>query len=342
MSDNGRLSACYIPLSSIMPLASRLQYYRRIVDAYFLRDQSHLTFWHDSPQVNQNAPSNQIGEYYMPFLGKADYRGPHDSAGIPLLDYRGAIGLQYNPIAISQWGLGNFNFFLRTGEENRKDRFLRAANWLCDRLEQNSFGVWVWNHQFDWEYRNVLKAPWYSGLAQGQGISLLVRAAQASGERRYMDAAQRAFGSFLKRVHEGGVTVIHRDDIWFEEYVVDPPTHILNGFMWAIWGVYDYFLATRDGTARQLFKEAVHTLGRNLACYDLGFWSLYERSGTLLPMIASPFYHRLHIAQLKVMYLMTGDEVFARYADRWQHYIGSRAKRTRAFCYKSVFKLCYY
>jgi heparosan-N-sulfate-glucuronate 5-epimerase len=325
-----------------MPLASRLHYYRRILAAYLLPGESHLTFWHDSPQMNANASINELAEYYMPFLQKADYCGPNDAVGIPLLDYHGEIGPQYNPVAISQWGLGHFNIYLRTGDEKRKQKFVLAANWLCDHLEQNSCGVWVWNHQFDWEYRTLLKAPWYSALAQGQGISLLVRAARETGESRYMDTAQRAFGSFLKRVHEGGVTVIDKDDIWFEEYVVNPPTHILNGFMWAIWGVYDYFLSTQDTTARQLFKEAVHTLRRNLPCYDLGFWSLYEQSGTLLPMIASPFYHRLHIAQLNVMYRLTGDEVFSRYADCWQHYISSRAKRTRALCYKSAFKLCYY
>jgi hypothetical protein len=145
-------------------------------------------------------------------------------------------------------GLGNFNLFLRTGEEGHKKKFIRAANWLCDHLEQNSCAVWIWNHHFDWEYRSLLKAPRYSGLAQGQGISLLVRAA-----------------------HE-----------------------------------------------------------------------TYEQSGTLLPMIASRFCHRLHIAQLNVMYRLTSDEVFARYADGWEHYVSSRMNRTRAFCYKSAFKLCYY
>ena len=64
------------------------------------------------------------GEYYMPFLEKADYAGPYDADGIPLLNYHGQIGRQYNPIAISQWGLGNFNLFLRS-----KDRSVREGRW---------------------------------------------------------------------------------------------------------------------------------------------------------------------------------------------------------------------
>jgi heparosan-N-sulfate-glucuronate 5-epimerase len=322
---------------------SRLQYYRRIFGAYLVPGNSHLTFWHDTPQANPRASIHQLGEYYMHFAGKADYPGHYDSVGIPMLDYHGQIGLQYNPIAIAQWGLGNYNLFCQTQEQVRKKKLLAAADWLCAHLETNSHGTWVWNHHFDWEYRSPLKAPWYSGLAQGQGISLLVRAYRETGVGAYLEAAERAFRSFLKSTHEGGVTSRDRHrNLWFEEYIVSPPTHILNGFIWAAWGVYDYFLTTESQPARNLFEQAVRTLRTNLDRYDLGFWSLYEESNTLLPMVASPFYHRLHIVQLRVMHRVTGDEMFARYADKWEAYTSSRAKRTRALCYKSAFKLCYY
>jgi len=322
---------------------SRLQYYRRIFSAYLVPGKSHLTFWHDTPQAASGASAHRLGEYYMLFAEKADYSGHHDPAGIPLLDYHGKIGLRYNPIAIAQWGLGNYNLFCSGANEERKRKFLAASDWLCERLEQNSSGVWVWNHDFDWEYRSPLKAPWYSALAQGQGISLLLRAYGETGAAAYFQAAERAFTSFLKSTSEGGVTFTdERGNLWFEEYMVSPPTHILNGFIWAAWGVYDYFLATQSGAARDLFAQAALTLRENLDRYDLGFWSLYEQSSTLLPMIASPFYHRLHIVQLRVMHRLTGDETFARFSGKWEAYARSRAKRTRALCYKSAFKLCYY
>jgi heparosan-N-sulfate-glucuronate 5-epimerase len=326
-----------------MSVAGRLNYYRRISSAYLLPGKSQLTFWHDHPQVNSGASIGQLGQYYMPFIEKAQYVGPHDAEGIPLLDYHGKIGLQYNPIAIAQWGLGNFNLFLRSNDQERRRKSLVAADWLVKRLELNPFGVPVWNHRFDWEYRTPLKAPWYSGLAQGQGISLLVRIAQETGKSEYLDAASRAFISFSKSTDEGGVVFTdERGDLWFEEYIVSPPTHILNGFIWAAWGVYDFFLATKEKPAEELFDRAVGTLSKNLDRYDLGFWSLYEQSGTRLPMVASRFYHQLHVAQLRLMYRLTGEDVFSRYADRWETYARSRAKRTRALCYKSAFKLCYY
>jgi heparosan-N-sulfate-glucuronate 5-epimerase len=322
----------------------RLAYYQRIFSAYLLRNNSQLTFWHDLPEGNPNARADRLGEYYMTFSQKADYASPFDDAGVPLLDYRGPIGKQYNPIAIAQYGLGNYNRISRNADpQARRKRFLLASDWLVANLEPNAQGVSVWNHNFDWEYRDTLKAPWYSGLAQGQGISLLVRAHHQTGDSKYLESAQRAFQSFLHTIQEGGVLFRNdQGDVWIEEYLVDPPTHILNGMIWASWGVYDYFLATGDPQARELFGRVVETLARNLARYDLGFWSLYEQSGTRLRMIASPFYHRLHIVQLRILHDLTGRAIFRVYADRWETYAGSRVRRMAALCYKSAFKLCYY
>jgi hypothetical protein len=326
-----------------MPILKKLNYYRRVCRAYLVPGQSQLSFWHDSAELNRNAPMHALGEYYMSFAEKAAYAGHRDAHGIPMVNYCGAIGLQYNPIAIAQWGLGNYNLFVRTGDDEARNKLLRASNWLCDHLEENASSVHVWNHYFDWEYRQTLKSPWHSGLAQGQGISLLVRAHAETGDRKYLESAALAFRSFLVDVASGGVTFIdEQDDVWFEEYIVSPPTHILNGFIWAAWGVYDYFLATGSAEALNMFAAAVKTLQANLDRYDLGFWSLYEQAGTRLPMIASPFYHRLHVTQLRVMHKITSENVFAHYADRWENYARSRSKRTRALCYKGAFKLCYY
>ena len=320
-----------------------LRYYRRIFSAYLMGGKSHLTFWHETPKENPNATPAELGEYYMPFAEKADYRGAYDACGIPQLDYHGRIGLQYNPIAIAQYGLGNYNLWRRSADAARRNKFFLIADWLVSHLELNPKGLAVWNHHFDWEYRDTLKAPWYSGLAQGQGISVLVRAHKECGEARYLDAARQAYASFQRPIEQGGVAFSDESgDLWFEEYVVSPPTHILNGFMWALWGIYDYFLATRDPSAQELFDRGVRTLLHNLERYDLGFWSLYEQSGTRLPMVASQFYHRLHIVQLRVMHRLTREETFARVADRWESYTRSRINRTRALCYKSAFKLCYY
>ena len=167
-------------------LTRRLNYYRRVLGAYLTTRKSHLTFWHGVPEVNTRFVPGKLGEYYMPFAYKADYPGEYDSKGIPLLNYQGKVGLQYNPIAISQYGLGNFNLFVSMGDPVRRTKFLTAADWLVDNLEQNFNKLWVWNHHFDWEYRTLLKKPWYSALAQGQGISVLTRAYLETSDSKYL------------------------------------------------------------------------------------------------------------------------------------------------------------
>ena len=329
----------------MMPTSSvhkRLNYYRRIFGAYLTPSRSQLTFWHEQPAISEFT-AGELGPYYMTFAQKADYAGAFDGAGIPMLDYLGVIGQQYNPIAIAQYGLGNFNQWIAAGDRKRREKFLKVADWLVSNLEENAGGYKVWNHHFDFEYRTPLRAPWYSGLAQGQGISVLVRAYKETGSAKYLDAAHAAFRCMLAHVDVGGV--IFKDEQghrWIEEYIVSPPTHILNGFFWALWGVYDLGLLTNDRAVWEVWEESVTTLKANLHVYDTGYWSLYEQSGTRMKMMASPFYHRLHIVQLRVMAKLTGDELFQENADRWAGYMRSRMNRSRALVYKSVFKLCYY
>jgi heparosan-N-sulfate-glucuronate 5-epimerase len=324
-------------------LLARGRYLRRIFSAYLGRQPSQLSFWHEPPELNENAFGPGATEYYQCFFRKADYEAHLDPAGVPLLDYRGHVGLQHNPIAIAQWGLGNFNLFKRKNEPERLRRAARAADWLVANLEPNAAGIPVWKHEFDWEYRDVLRAGWYSALAQGQGISLLCRMQRETGRDAYLDTACEAFRSMLLPVESGGVSLPERSDgAWLEETIVDPPTHILNGFLWAIWGVRDLAAATDRSDASDLLARCTRTLRRSLGAFDCGFWSLYELSGTRLPMLASPFYHRLHISQLEVTARLTGDSFLARTAERWRGYERDPWCSRRALAQKALFKLLYY
>jgi hypothetical protein len=211
-------------------------------------------------------------------------------------------------------------------------------------LKPNQLGVPVWGHDFDWEYVERLVAPWYSGLAQGQGISALVRAHQATGKQEYLDTALTAFESFQLQVDQGGVMYTDPDgNPWIEEYIVTTPTHILNGFIWAMWGLHDLYLATGNQPAKQLWEQCLQTLETNIETFDLGWWSLYDQSGSSrLPMITSRFYHSLHITQLEIMAKLTGNAEFAEVARRWNSYAGNSISQKRAFAQKALFKLLKY
>lgn len=326
-----------------MGLRERARYYCRIAASYLGRQPSQLSFWWERPAVHPDASPDSLGPYWMTFRDKARYAGPFDDQGVPLLDYHGALGKQHNPIAIAQYGLAKLNAFLETGQDADRAAFLRQADWLAENLRPNPRGVRVWMHDFDWEYAEGLRAPWYSGLAQGQGLSLLVRAHAQTQEPRYAAAAREVFDSILTPVEKGGVALEGPgEDWWIEEYITDPPSHILNGYLWAIWGLHDYALATGDSTARSAFARGSRTIERHLDDYDLGWWSTYDLLPTRVRCIASPFYHQLHIVQLRIMHSLTGQSAFVDRADLWEGYARSGLKRRRALAQKAAFKLLYY
>lgn len=323
-------------------MLKRLRYWRRIAEAYLFSRNSALTFWHETPAIHPKARYDAIGPYYQTFADKARYPGPFDDQGVPLLDYHGDIGRRYNPIAIAQYGLARYNRFLETSGSADKAAFLAQADWLCANLKPNARGRHAWHHEFDFEYRAGLKAPWYSGLAQGQGLSLLARALRSTGDPKYAKAMEKAFEPLRHGVDDGGVLFRDGKDVWIEEYVVDPPSHILNGFLWALWGVKDYALATGSAEGEALFEACAATAERALPSYDTGSWSTYEASNTWIPMVTSSFYHRLHIVQLEITAAMTGRAAFADRARRWRGYSDKPLNRRVNLARKIAFKLLYY
>jgi heparosan-N-sulfate-glucuronate 5-epimerase len=322
---------------------SRAAYLARVLRVYTHRSSGPLSFWHERPELNESAFGGNGREYFMRFAGKARYQGPFDAAGIPLLDYQGDIGRQYNPIAIAQYGLARFNAWTMSDAADDRAAWITVADWLAREMRPNRHGVRVWMHDFDWPYKQLLQAPWYSGLAQGNGLSMLVRAAAAIGTDVYADAAHAAFESLRLDVSQGGVLVTDdQGDLWIEEYLVDRPSHILNGFMWALWGVYDYAKWSASAPAHDVWNRSVATLLNRLSEFDTGWWSLYEVRDEGREMLASRYYHTLHIAQLRVMHRLTAARAFADRADRFQSYLDRPSNRIHAFARKAVFKLRHY
>jgi heparosan-N-sulfate-glucuronate 5-epimerase len=321
----------------------RFSYFKRILSAYVFCKNSQLTFWYEEPVVNPEAFTDRLGQYYMTFRQKALYSGPFDGKGIPLLNYHGKVGLQYNPIVVAQYALGNFNLAKQTSDENYYSKFLLGADWLLNNLFVTDFGTYLWPHNFDFEYFRPLVAPWFSGLAQGQGLSVLIRAHVETGDPKYLQAAQKVLWSLLVPVSDGGVQYKDSSNyIWIEEYLIEPPTHILNGFIWALWGIYDYYLFNKKREVKELFDAYTATILHYLEQYDLGFWSLYELTPQRIRSIASSYYHRLHIVQLDIMYRLTGHKEFAEYARRWGKYTDNVLYCFLAKSYKAVFKILYY
>ena len=323
----------------------RLHYWSRLCTEYILkRKNSNITFWRTELRVNDRLDINQLTHYYLDYTPKVAYHGPFDEKGVPMLNYFGSIGTQYNPDAIAQYALGHFEEYLRNGNNTHKEIFLSQADWFAEHLQERDHGVGVWEYDFDIDYFKKLKRPWYTALGQGHGISVLVRAHSLTGKTVYLDIARKAFQAFRYTVDvDGGAKYVDEEGhVWFEEHIVAPPPHTLNGFISALWGLYDFYLATQEVEAKELFDQGIETIEHNLHKYDKLFWSTYDLAATKLPCIASLHYHSLHIVQLRVLYILANRKIFKTYADKWENYKRKRLNRWLAFLWKAVFKVLYY
>lgn len=285
-----------------------------------------------------------IGAYPQNFECKIGLIKSKDSDGVIQLDYKGNLGFQYNPNAIAQLALGYYDKIL-AGEDFR-DEFLAQASFFLRHGRLVEGNILLWEYNFPFEMRNYLCSPWRSALAQGQGISVALRAYLLTGNEQYLEVSKNAFASFryLAREHPGGVLDDEGGFTWLEEYIVDPPNHVLNGFIWALWGVRDYAIFFNDQYAWQLWAKCLATLKENLKYYDRGFWTTYDlvsiSKGVKRPVMpCSIYYQRLHVVQMKAMYNLTNDHAFLGYAERWELQLASKLKCVVSQVWKAYFKL---
>jgi hypothetical protein len=117
-----------------------------------------------------------------------------------------------------------------------------------------------------------------------------------------------------------------------EEAPTTPPSQVLNGWIYALWGVHDVAVGLESAEAAALFEQSLESLQASLDRYDTGWWSRYSlwAGGQDL---AKPFYHRIHIVQLEALHALTGVEEFASVAARWRGY-DTHAAATRAVLVK--------
>jgi heparosan-N-sulfate-glucuronate 5-epimerase len=236
------------------------------------------------------------------------------------------------PVSILQLGLGAWQH-VRSGADP-------AWQQVCDRvvawalLDMDAYGRLA--HYMPMPHTYAIDPPWYSAMAQGQLVSLLVRAATGQHAEQLLRDARRAATSLLDPVH--GLVVVRGSDVVLQEYPANPAPDVLNGWIFGLWGLHD--LGLSDAQSQDAFVRGCDTLERLLPEYELaGGWSRYDRYPHPVVNVASPFYHRLHVAQLRALYEMTGRSTFQEYAERWEAALERPMIRTGAVLRKIGFRM---
>jgi len=281
-------------------------------------------YWHVREPLGRHFVPGSLGGYYIDLSAKArPYEGPMHE-GIPMRKHIGT-DFEVIPTTVTQLALAHFEVYAQSGEDSALREALRWADWLVEQFQpcEPWRPGWRWNIPHK---RLRIRPPFISAMTQGQGISALVRAHQHSGEDRYLETAYAALEAFTEPVERGGVAApLGPNACFFEEYPSLPRSHVLNGHIFAIWGLYDLAIARQDNQARALFDQGVAALRAQLGRYDLGFWSRYCLYPQPLPNVATPAYHELHTAQLRALHRLTGEPQFLARAQRWERQFGNWA-----------------
>jgi heparosan-N-sulfate-glucuronate 5-epimerase len=217
-------------------------------------------------------------------------------------------------IPVAQSALGYWE--LRIEGEPVESEFLHLADWLVDHAEAGPGGV-AWRTDFALP-KYGLPPGWTSAMGQSQAISVLLRAHLLTGREEYLELAKGGLGSLLLPVSEGGTQSSIDGIPVLEEYPTEKPEAVLNGWIFALFGLHELAVATGEERARALFEASASGLIELLPRYDFGWWSLYSLAHRGRPDLAKPFYQRLHPVLLEALALIRPSPELDAYARRWR------------------------
>ena len=264
----------------------------------------------------------ELGDYYIDMRAAkthytdGTYRTKFDERGVPMIPTQD--GYKYFPINISQYGF----ILLSEYNSNKSDSILTTLKELVNVLEslksEDKYQA-IWWHDFK-NLRYNIPAPWASAMAQGEIISFYLRMYQITNDKNLLITSEKAANFLLDETHNKRVAI--RDEngyLWLEEYPSTPPSYVLNGFVYALFGLVDLYRVKRGSKIKKAIDECFLTLSKNIHRFDAGYWSYYD---LLIKELVRYYYQKnVHVLELEVLYILTNDEVFNKYAKKWKKQI---------------------
>lgn len=236
----------------------------------------------------------------------------------------------YHPVLLARCGLNAFLWSQRGGDDGEISR--SYADQIISMQDERG----AIPYPFSWSNHltGVLKPGWTSGMAQGMAISLFARIYHQTKDEKYLKAGEQALSYLLTPVTDGGVMTTMADldpslsgYIFFEEYVTQPANYVLNGYIFALLGLYDWSFVEAKGHGQDLAKSAfdrgMDTLLHILPYYDIGGITAVDLGYIThpdLPPRSRQKYHILHARQLNLMYQLTGIATIKDYEQKWISY----------------------
>jgi hypothetical protein len=263
---------------------------------------------------------NELNYNEMPYAGHEpvplDDNRLTDEQGVIVFIQEG--NEYYHAGQIAQTILRFLDSYIQTNNPEYLDRAKLFAQKLIEISSESKDAIYFpcnFDFPLHGQEEEKMIAPWYSGMGQGEALSAFVRLYKITEENEYLEIAEKIFRSFTYLKGENEPWIVYVDEagyLWIEEYPREEPTHVLNGFIFGIYGLYDYYLLKKDTLSKQLLQASITTIRQYISEFrnegDISFYCLKHK-------VKSVRYHRIHIDQLAMLYRITGDDYFQTISD---------------------------
>jgi len=187
-----------------------------------------------------------------------------------------------------------------------------------------------------WREEGTLAPGWTSAFGNGAVMASNIALYKCFGEQRYLDVAWQLARALTLLGGPGGddrwiATELEDGSIWFEEYPYDDPpqARVLNGHIFAVYGLYYLYQHTGDEDVLALLNAGITAIERHAHLYRRpGQVNLYD----LRPPDLSDYGPARTIFQQDVLCRMTGDPAFLELRDEFAADMPEEAARVTLSC----------
>jgi len=225
-------------------------------------------------------------------------------------------GVHFNPVTTANMGIEHY------GKGNHEKVVKITDELIAHAIEREYPDVgsyYIWENYFDLEFgAQKFEAPWTSGMAQGLILDLIGKSYEITKDKKYLLAGEKVLNSFRVPWSEGGVTDYDEHGNWYLEVAATNKLRILNGFLFTLDSLHNYYKQTGNTKAQKLFYVGASEAKAHIQDYDLGYWSNYS---LVEGNKASFEYHKIHTTLLYRLYDTTEEPVFKEYGDKFNYYL---------------------
>lgn len=285
----GKLRASYYHQNVILKLDTNLAESVEVSDFYNYNALDH--FFKEYQIENVEAIADEYCNTPMNFLMEHGVLWDMlDENMIPVYEY--PFGSYHNPVLTCNNAFGCYDQYIKTNNEEYLDWFYLNVEWIINYKDSDSY----LRYEFENTHETAtLPIGWTSAMAQGEALALMSIAYHNSGDNRYLQAADEFFTTMHTNVGTIWNLYIDEEDyLWFEEYPSEDFCHVLNGKLFAMWGLWEYYCITRNSDALRLLQGSIASVLDHYPLWDMDGQdgSRYCKHTNILSD-----YHWIHLAQ---------------------------------------------